>query len=146
MRASEEKGFFPLFSGFPRLCSSKPPEKGKKGRKRAKTADLGRFPGRAARHPLNPPRGPKDQKNSRFRARLKISSENEIFERATHCSPFFVCGEIETSRLKISSEILNFFDRWALWAHLLHPDLRQPNVCVIGVNACSEFARNLEEF
>ena len=33
--------------------------------------------------------GPKDQQNSRFRARLKISSENEIFERATHCGPIF---------------------------------------------------------
>ena len=30
------------------------PEKVEKGRKRAKTADFGRFPGRAARHPLNP--------------------------------------------------------------------------------------------
>ena len=72
------------------------------------------------------PRGPKDQKNSRFRAGLKISSENEIFERATHRGPIF-CGEIETSRLKFSSEIKNFdrdrnfrsgsnfFDRWALW-------------------------------
>ena len=52
--------------------------------------------------------------------------ENEIFERATHRSPIF-CGEIETSRLKFSSEIKNFdrdwkfrsrsnvFDRWALW-------------------------------
>ena len=70
------------------------------------------------------PRGPKDQKNSRFRLGLKISSENEIFERATHRGPIF-CGEIETSRLKFSSEIKNFdrdqkfrsgsniFDRWA---------------------------------
>ena len=73
------------------------------------------------------PRGPKDQKNSRFRSGLKISCENEIFERATHCGPIFG-GEIETSRLKFSSEIKNFdrdwkfrsrsnfFDRWALWA------------------------------
>ena len=30
-----------------------PPEKGEKGRKRAKKADFGRFPGRAARHLLN---------------------------------------------------------------------------------------------
>ena len=44
---------------------------------------------------------------SRFRSRLKISIENEIFERATHRGPIF-CGEIETSRLKISSEIENF--------------------------------------
>ena len=36
------------------------------------------------------PRGPKDQKNSRFRSGLKTSSENEIFERATHRGPFFV--------------------------------------------------------
>ena len=69
------------------------------------------------------PRGPKDQKNSRCRSGLKISSENEIFERATHRGPIF-CGEIETSRLKFSSEIKNFdrdqkfrsgsnfFDRW----------------------------------
>ena len=35
------------------------------------------------------PRGPKDQKNSRFRSRLKISIENEIFERATHRVPIF---------------------------------------------------------
>ena len=75
------------------------------------------------------PRGPKDQKNSRFRSGLKISSENEIFERATHRGPIFG-GEIETSRLKFSSEIKNFdrdqkfrsgsnfFDRWALWVDL----------------------------
>ena len=31
-----------------------PPEKGEKGRKRAKKADFGRFPGQEARHPLNP--------------------------------------------------------------------------------------------
>ena len=52
-RISEEKGLFPPFSGFSR-CSSHPPEKGEKGRKRAKKADFGRFPGRAARHPLSP--------------------------------------------------------------------------------------------
>ena len=52
-RISEEKGLFPPFSGFSR-CSSGPPEKGEKGRKRAKKADFGRFPGGAARHPLNP--------------------------------------------------------------------------------------------
>ena len=46
-------------------------------------------------------------KNSRFRARLKFSSENENFERATHRSPIF-CEEFETSRLKFSSEIKNF--------------------------------------
>ena len=66
------------------------------------------------------PRGPKDQKNSRFRSRLKISIENEIFERATHRGPIF-CGEnrdVEIknferdqtfrSRLKISIEIKFF--------------------------------------
>ena len=53
LRISEEKGLFPPFSGFPR-CSSYPPEKGEKGRKRAKKGDFGRFPGRAARHPLSP--------------------------------------------------------------------------------------------
>ena len=56
------------------------------------------------------PRGPKDQKNSRFRSRLKISIENEIFERATHRGPIF-CGEIETSRLKSSSENQKFRSR-----------------------------------
>ena len=53
------------------------------------------------------PRGPKDQKISRCRSGLKISSENEIFERATHRGPMF-CGEIETSRLKFPIEIKNF--------------------------------------
>ena len=53
LRVSEEKGPFPLFSGFPR-CSSHPPEKGDKGRKWARKADFSRFPGRAARHPLSP--------------------------------------------------------------------------------------------
>ena len=69
------------------------------------------------------PRGPKDQKNSRFRSRLKISIENEIFERATHRGPIFCGGngDIEIkifergqkcrSRLKISIEI-KFF--WSL--------------------------------
>ena len=36
------------------------------------------------------PQRAEDQKDSRFRARLKISSEKEIFERATHRGPFFV--------------------------------------------------------
>ena len=48
-----KKRLFPPFSGFSR-CSSHPLEKGEKGRKRAKKADFGRFPGRAARHPLSP--------------------------------------------------------------------------------------------
>ena len=82
---------------------------------------------RAIRIAAQRPRGPKDQKNSRFRARLNISSENEIFERATHRGPIF-CWENETSRLKFSSlkieffdrywknrARLNFFVRWALW-------------------------------
>ena len=38
-RISEGKGLFPPLSGFSR-CSSGPPEKGKKGRKRAKKADF----------------------------------------------------------------------------------------------------------
>ena len=51
---SEEIGLFPqISSGFPK-CSSHPPEKGEKGRKRAEKADFGRFPRRAARHPLSP--------------------------------------------------------------------------------------------
>ena len=66
------------------------------------------------------PRGPKDQNNSRFRSRLKISIENEIFERANHRSPIFCGGnrDIEIkiferdqkfrSRLKISIEIKFF--------------------------------------
>ena len=53
-RISEEKGLFPPLSGFSR-CSSGLPDKGEKGRKMAKKADFGRFPGRAARHPLKPP-------------------------------------------------------------------------------------------
>ena len=52
-RKPEEKCPFPLFSGFSR-CSVGLPEKGEKGRRRAKKADFGRFPGREARHPLNP--------------------------------------------------------------------------------------------
>ena len=51
----------------------------------------------------------RSKKKSRFQARLKISSDNEIFERATHRGPIFV-GKIETSRLKFSSEI-KIFDR-----------------------------------
>ena len=49
------------------------------------------------------PEAPKIKKKSRFRARLKISSENEIFECATHRGPIF-CGEFDTLRLKFSSE------------------------------------------
>ena len=72
-------------------------------------------------------RAQRSKKFERFRARLKISSENEIFERATHRGPIFF-GEIETSRSnistsrskisieikKVSIEIKTFFDRWAL--------------------------------
>ena len=53
-RISEEKGLFPPFSGFSR-CSSGPPEKGDKGRKRAKKADFGRFSGKGSHTPLKPP-------------------------------------------------------------------------------------------
>ena len=72
------------------------------------------------------PEAPRIKKFSRFRSRLKISIENEIFERATHRGSIF-SGEVETSRLKFSSAIKNFdrdrkfrsrsifFDRWALW-------------------------------
>ena len=38
------------------MCSSDPPQKGDKGRKRAKKAGKDRLPGRAARHSLTPPR------------------------------------------------------------------------------------------
>ena len=55
------------------------------------------------------PRGPEDQKNLRFRARFKVSSENGMFERATHRGPIFV-GEIETSRLKFSRAELKVTD------------------------------------
>ena len=59
------------------------------------------FPEKSGKHPgLETPR-------FSFSQRLKISIENEIFERATHRGPIF-CGEIETSRLKFSSEIKNF--------------------------------------
>ena len=54
---SEEKGLSCPFSGFPRCCVGLP-EKGRKGQKRAKKGekgDFGRFPGRAVRHPFNPP-------------------------------------------------------------------------------------------
>ena len=47
------KNLFPAFSGFPR-CSSGPLEKGEKGRNVGKKADVGRSPGREARHPLRP--------------------------------------------------------------------------------------------
>ena len=50
LRISEEKGLFPLFSGFSR-CSSHPPEKGGKGRKGAKKADFSRFPEREPETP-----------------------------------------------------------------------------------------------
>ena len=38
------------------------------------------------------PEGPKIKKYSRFRSRLKISIENEIFERATHRGPYVLWG------------------------------------------------------
>ena len=52
-------------------------------------------------------RARRSKKKLRFRARVNMSSENEIFERATHATLFF-CGEIETSRSKFASEIQNF--------------------------------------
>ena len=48
-----KKAFFLRFLDFPGALRAFP-EKGEKGRKRAKRADFGRFPGRAARHPLSP--------------------------------------------------------------------------------------------
>ena len=69
--------------------------------------------------------GPKIQKFADLGPGIEISIENEIFERATHRGPI-LSGEIETSRLKFSSEIKNFdrdqkirsgsncFDRWAV--------------------------------
>ena len=42
----------------------------------------------------------KRSKKSRFRARLKSSSENEIFERATHCDHIF-CGGIRDVEIEI---------------------------------------------
>ena len=59
------------------------------------------------------PDGPQRSKNSRFRARLKISSEIEIFEQATHRGPIFVGKSRRRdwtfrARLNISIEIENF--------------------------------------
>ena len=73
-----------------------------------------------AETPQNPPQRAQDPVLSRLRARLKISSENYIFERATHRGPIF-CEEFETSRLKFSSEIEvsieieNFERDWIFW-------------------------------
>ena len=55
------------------------------------------------------PEGPKIKKIRDFRARLK-TFEREWDVRATHRGPIF-CGEIETSRMNISSEIEIF---WSL--------------------------------
>ena len=71
------------------------------------------------------PRGPKDQKHSRFRSRLKSSIENEIFERATHRGPIFYGGnrDIEIKIFERDQKFRsrsNFFDRWALREHLAH--------------------------
>ena len=83
--------------------------RGRTATQRSKKGLLGTDPQTPPSNPPRPPlpRGPKDQKNSRFRARLRISSENETFERATHRGPIF-CGEIEMLRLNISSKINNF--------------------------------------
>ena len=95
-------------------------------RRKQRMSQIGDPPPKRRRRDVLSPRGPKDQNNSRFRSRLKISSENEIF-RASHPPRLYFCGEIETSRLKFSSGIKNidrdwkfrsrsnFFDRWALW-------------------------------
>ena len=51
------------------------------------------------------PEGPnlKDQKKSRFRARLQISSENEIFEWATHRGPTF-CGGNRDVEIEVAEQ------------------------------------------
>ena len=49
-----KKALFLRFLDFPGVFTG-PPEKGERGRKRAKKADFGRFSERAARHPLSPP-------------------------------------------------------------------------------------------
>ena len=73
----------------------------------------------------NLPRGPKDQKNSRFRSRLKISIEpptaaqNMWGNRDIEIKIFELKDQKFRSRLKISIEIENCFDRWALWGHWL---------------------------
>ena len=82
-------------------------EKSEENKKHPKTQKIDRSENWSAARARKKPRGPKDQKNSRSRSRLKMSIENEIFERATHRGPIF-CAEIETSRLKFSSEIKNF--------------------------------------
>ena len=69
------------------------------------------YPISLCRRAISFPRGPKDQKKSRFRARLKISSENETSSEPPTAALFF-CGEFETSRLKFSSEIKNFDRDW----------------------------------
>ena len=48
-----------------------------------------------------PPKGPNLERNQ---ARLKFSSELEIFKRATHQTPIF-CGEFWRLGLKISSDL-----------------------------------------
>ena len=66
---------------------------------------------------------PQGQSLKKFKI-LKISSEIEIFKRATHQSPIF-CGECWRSGLKFSSEIEHFkrdsfsFNLWALRVVLL---------------------------
>ena len=87
---------------------------------------LRQLPPSEAKNPPSFPQRAQRSKKFEIRSRLKISIENEIFERATHRGPTF-CGEIKTSRLTFSSEIKNFdrdwkfrsrsnfFYRWALW-------------------------------
>ena len=100
---------------------------GRKRWNRNKSAHIGETPF---------PEGPKDQKNSRFRARLKIF-EREWNFRASHPPQPYFCGEFETSRLKPSSEIRNFDRDWKLRARLNFFDcwLREPFSGVVG-NGC----------
>ena len=102
------------------------------------------------------PRGPKDQKNSRFRSRLKISIEKWKFRASHPPRPYFFVGEIETSRLKFSSEIKNFdrdqkfrsrsnfFDRWALWVLLRQERVRK--FCGKFAEISRNFAENFRQW
>ena len=82
----------------------------------------------------------KDQKNSRFQSRLKISIENEFFERATLRGPFFVWWgnrDIEIKIFERDQKIrsrFNFFDLSALWVgDKIMPIIQQfPRVTSIG--------------
>ena len=71
------------------------------------------------------PRGPKDQKNSRFRSRLKNFDREWNFRASHPPRPYFFCGEIETSRLKFSSVVKNFDRDWKFRS-------RSKNVLIVG--------------